>query len=274
MAQQSSIEWTDATWNPVRGCSKVSPGCKHCYAERFAERWRGIPGHPYERGFDPRLVPEHLLDPLGWSARRVIFVNSMSDLFHEAVPLSYIRLVFEAMAAADWHVFQVLTKRAERMREALSLLPEHLVELPHVWLGVSVEDVAHGVPRIGPLQESKSSIRFLSVEPLLENLGTLDLDRIDWMIVGGESGPGARPMEEEWVLDLRRQARSSGIPFFFKQWGGVWKHKSGRELRGEEHNEMPAMSPYDLPPRLVRRERTVRLRARLASVQMEEVTAG
>ena len=232
MSDGSGIEWTDATWNPVRGCTKVSAGCKHCYAETFAERWRGIPGHPYEHGFDVRLVPDKLEDPLHWRRPRRVFVNSMSDLFQEDVPDAFIRQVFEVMNRASWHTYQVLTKRAARLASVTAALSRKLVVQPHIWLGVSVEDRKHGVPRIGHLRSARAAVRFLSIEPLLEDVGELDLRDIDWVIVGGESGPGARPMAEAWALSLRNQCRRAAVPFFFKQWGGVQKARKGRLLEG------------------------------------------
>lgn len=255
MADSSSIEWTDATWNPVRGCTKVSPGCKHCYAETFAERWRGVPGHPYEQGFDLRLVPDKLLEPLRWRRPRAVFVNSMSDLFHEQVPERFVRQVFEVMALADWHIYQVLTKRADRMREIVSRLPEGLRPGRHVWLGVSVENRRHGLPRIEPLRRTPAPVRFLSVEPLLEDVGDLELDGIRWVIVGGESGPGARPMREEWVHNIRAQCRAARVPFFFKQWGGVQKGRNGRKLGGRVYDGMPRVQPRRPPGDDERRRR-------------------
>ncbi len=242
MSEHSSIEWTDATWNPVRGCTKVSPGCKHCYAETFAERWRGIPGHPYEQGFDLRLVPHKLLDPLQWRRPRRIFVNSMSDLFHEGVSEDYVGAALDVMRLADWHVYQVLTKRAKRMRRLLDAAHTDLVDLQHIWLGVSVENRKYGLPRVEELRETPAGVRFLSIEPLLEDLGEINLRGIDWVIVGGESGPGARPMERKWVVSIRRQCRRDGIPFFFKQWGGVQKSRNGRRLDGRLYDETPAIS--------------------------------
>lgn len=249
MAEQSTIEWTDATWNPVRGCTKVSAGCKHCYAETFAERWRGVPGHPYEQGFDLRLVPEKILDPLKWKRSRRVFVNSMSDLFHERVELDYLRCVVQVMKLADWHVFQVLTKRALRMRELVTRHFHSLSSAKHIWLGVSVENRKHGVPRIEQLRQTPAAVRFLSVEPLLEDLGEIDLDGIDWVIVGGESGPGARPLKRSWVVSIRRQCRAARVPFFFKQWGGVQKKNTGRELDGRFYDEIPALEILAAPPR-------------------------
>jgi protein gp37 len=243
MALNSTIEWTDATWNPVRGCTKVSPGCKHCYAETFAERWRGIPGHPYEQGFDLRLVPEKLSEPTRWKRPRRIFVNSMSDLFQDGVATDFIRLVFETMNAADWHTYQVLTKRADRMQAVTRALSRDLVDRAHIWLGVSVEDRRYGLPRIDLLRDVPTAVRFLSIEPLLEDLGSLDLSGIHWVIVGGESGPGARPMKAEWVQSIQKQCRAQRVPFFFKQWGGVQKSKTGRELGGRTWDEFPTVKP-------------------------------
>jgi protein gp37 len=239
MSIESTIEWTDATWNPVRGCTKISPGCKHCYAETFAERFRGVKGHPYEQGFDLRLVPEKLAEPLRWRAPKMIFVNSMSDLFHEAVPDNYIVAVAQVMAAAKWHTYQVLTKRSDRLRRLLNTKVRFAAEQQHIWWGVSVEDKKYGLPRIEDLRNANAEVRFLSVEPLLEDMGRLDLRGIDWMIVGGESGAGARPMKKEWVLPLRDQCKRSGVPFFFKQWGGVRKAKAGRRLEGKTYDEFP-----------------------------------
>ena len=240
MSDRSSIEWTDASWNPVRGCTKVSPGCKHCYAETFAERFRGVRGHPYEAGFDLRLVPEKLAEPLGWRKPRRIFVNSMSDLFHEKIPVSYIARVARVMAAANWHVFQVLTKRHVRMHTLLTGDLNWMAQLPQLWLGVSVEDRQHGLPRLEFLRKTPAATRFLSIEPLLEDLGSVNLSDIDWVIVGGESGAGARPMREEWVLSLLKQCRRAKVPFFFKQWGGVRKGIAGRKLGGKFYDESPA----------------------------------
>jgi protein gp37 len=239
MSETSKIEWTDATWNPVRGCSKISPGCKHCYAERFAERFRGIPGHPFEQGFDVRLVPEKLAEPLKWCEPRMIFVNSMSDLFHDEVPDSFIARVASTMKVARWHTYQILTKRSERMRELLRGSLAEIAAQKHVWWGVSVENRKHGFPRIADLQASPAEVRFLSVEPLLEDLGEMPLQGISWVIVGGESGPGARPMRQEWVLSIQEQCRRARVPFFFKQWGGVRKKEARRILLGRTFDEFP-----------------------------------
>lgn len=262
MSDSSAIEWTDATWNPVRGCIKISPGCKHCYAETFAERFRGVPGHPYEQGFDLLMVPDKLLEPFRWSRSRRIFVNSMSDLFQDGVDDDYVRRVFEVMASADWHIYQMLTKRGKRMRELTSSLPANIVSRDHIWLGVSVEDRKYGLPRIDELRATPAKIRFLSIEPLLEDLGPIDLRGIHWVIVGGESGPGARPMDARWVLSIRDQCRAAKVPFFFKQWGGVQKSKNGRALEGKHYDEYPAIKPAATPIAIARARREALLRDR------------
>lgn len=240
MSANSDIEWTDATWNPVRGCTKISPGCKHCYAETFAERFRGVKGHPYEQGFDLRLVPEKLVEPLRWRTPKMIFVNSMSDLFHDQVPENYIEAVARVMVAAKWHTYQVLTKRSERLRVLLDSKLSFAANQPHIWWGVSVEDRKYGLPRVADLQKAHAAVRFLSIEPLLEDIGKLDLTSINWVIVGGESGPGARPIQKEWVVSLRGQCRGAKVPFFFKQWGGVHKSDTGRKLEGRTYDEFPS----------------------------------
>ena len=250
MSQQSTIEWTNASWNPVRGCTKISPGCTHCYAERFAERFRGVPGHPYEQGFDLRLVPEKLAEPLRWQAPKMIFVNSMSDLFHKDVPEDYIRQVCEVMKDANWHTFQVLTKRSERMRDLLNGPLAEFTSLDHVWWGVSAENRRYGLPRIGHLQQiRRAAVRWLSVEPLLEDIGRLPLTGISWVVVGGESGPGARPMEAEWVRRIRGQCEREAVSFFFKQWGGVFKKQTGRKLDGKTYDELPPVENVPVPHR-------------------------
>ncbi|HZR19811.1 MAG TPA: phage Gp37/Gp68 family protein [Verrucomicrobiae bacterium] len=240
MSDNSKIEWTDATWNPVRGCTKVSPGCLHCYAETLAERFRGVPGHPFEFGFDLRLVPKKLGEPIRWSKPKKIFVNSMSDLFHEGVPDEYIEKVCRVMLAANWHTYQILTKRADRMTALLKGKLRDAAASPHIWWGVSVENRRHGLPRIEKLRESKPAVAFLSVEPLLEDLGRMDLRGIHWVIVGGESGPGARPIEASWVRQVHAECQRHGIPFFFKQWGGVRKSDTGRKLDGRTYDDFPA----------------------------------
>ncbi|HVS10471.1 MAG TPA: phage Gp37/Gp68 family protein [Planctomycetota bacterium] len=263
MSERSRIEWTDATWNPVRGCTKVSPGCKHCYAETFAERWRGIPGHPYEQGFDLKLVPEKLVEPLLWVRPRTVFVNSMSDLFHEAVPDDFITRVLGVMRLADWHVYQVLTKRPDRMYEILAR--SDVERARHIWFGVSVENRKQGLPRIDRLRATSAAIRFLSIEPLLEDLGEIRLDGIDWVIVGGESGTGARPMQAKWVLSIRNQCGDANVPFFFKQWGGVQKGKWGRELDGRTWDEHPPAFRLPVPSRHERERRVRAIEEELAA---------
>jgi protein gp37 len=236
VSEKSLIEWTDSTWNPVTGCTKVSPGCKHCYAETFAERWRDTPGHPYEQGFDLKLWPGRLELPLTWKKPRTIFVNSMSDLFHEEVPAAFIEKVFGVMAAASWHVFQVLTKRADRLAE----LSAALIWPSNVWMGVSIETARYAW-RVDRLRTVPAAVRFLSIEPLLGPIERLDLHGIGWVIVGGESGYGARPLNPAWVREIRQQCLTSGVRFFFKQWGGVQKKKAGRALDGRTWDDMPEM---------------------------------
>jgi protein gp37 len=264
MSDKSKIEWTDATWNPMRGCTKISPGCLHCYAETFAERFRGVSGHPFEFGFDLRLVPEKLADPLRWSAPRKIFVNSMSDLFHEAVPTGYIVKVARVMAAANWHTYQILTKRAERMQALLKRELRFATEQSHIWWGVSVENRKHGLPRVDLLRNSPAQVRFLSIEPLLESLGPIHLQGIKWVIVGGESGPGARPMEADWVREIRAQCQTAGVAFFFKQWGGVRKAQAGRELDRRTYDEYPLLRPNPVPDAESRRDKLEQLSVDLA----------
>lgn len=234
MAQSSSIEWTEATWNPVTGCTKVSPGCKHCYAERMAKRLQAMGQPRYVDGFRVTLQRDLLQLPLRWRQPRLIFVNSMSDLFHEQVPLEYIRRVFEVMAEADHHRFQILTKRADRLAEVAADLPWPA----NVWMGVSVESEQY-LPRIDRLVTVPAAVRFLSLEPLLGPLDNLQLAGVDWVIVGGESGPRARPMREEWVRSIRAQCHAHRVAFFFKQWGGVQKKRHGRQLDGRTWDEMP-----------------------------------
>ncbi len=241
MAESSSIEWTDATWNPVRGCSKISPGCKHCYAQRFAERFRGVKGHPYEQGFDLRLVPEKMREPLKWKTSKKIFVNSMSDLFHPEVPDEFIIEVATTMMEAHWHTYQVLTKRSDRLRDLLNSKLQFAARTPHIWWGVSVEDRKHGLPRIGDLRATPAFTKFLSIEPLLESLGDFSLQGLDWVIVGGESGWGARRMDESWVQELLLKCQQHNVRFFFKQWGGQQKKRNGRVLNGRTYDELPVI---------------------------------
>lgn len=269
MSTNSKIEWTDATWNPVRGCTKISPGCAHCYAETFAERFRGVPGHPYEQGFDLRLVPEKLQEPFRWPKPSMVFVNSMSDLFHKDVPDDYIMTVADVMCAANWHTYQVLTKRSDRLRDLLRTKLRAAADQPHIWWGVSVENRRHGLPRIEDLKAAGAAMPFLSIEPLIENLGHVDLQGISWVIVGGESGPGARPMEREWVVNIRRQCRRDGVPFFFKQWGGVRKKTTGRKLDGRTYDEFPEIDRGSIADASERRE----MAARFESVWHEVAVA-
>ena len=238
MAQKTQIEWTDATWNPVTGCTKIGPGCDNCYAARFAERWRGIEGHPYEQGFDLRLWPTRLDQPKSWRKPRMIFVNSMSDLFHKKVARSYIDRVFDTMESANWHVYQVLTKRSSLMRNyARHRYGDNPIP-SHIWLGVSVESQAQ-TGRIDHLRDINSPARFISFEPLIGPIGKADLSGMAWAIVGGESGPGARPMRVEWATELRDLCQRWSVAFFFKQWGGPRPKSGGRLLEGVEWNGFP-----------------------------------
>lgn len=246
MAETTTIEWTDATWNPVTGCTKVSPGCDHCYAERFSERFRGVPRHPFEMGFELTLRPQRLEQPLGWRAPRMIFVNSMSDLFHKDIPDAYIARVFDVMERAHWHTFQVLTKRSSLMRDFLRRRYGVRRGPRHIWCGVSLEDSARK-SRIRHLQSAPAGIRFLSIEPLIGQIGPLNLDGIDWVIVGGESGPRARVINPEWVREIRDQCLEADVAFFFKQWGGFRPKSGGRLLDHCEWNEFPVVDP---PPRI------------------------
>ena len=239
MADGSAIEWTDATWNPVTGCTKITAGCDNCYAERFAERFRGVAGHPFEHGFDLTLRPERLKQPLEWRRPRMIFVNSMSDLFHKEVPVTFIDQVFDTMERADHHVFQVLTKRSSLMRDYLRRRYANRTPPQHIWLGTSVED-ARARTRVEQLREAPAAVRFLSVEPLIGPVGSLVLDGIHWVIAGGESGPRARPMHIDWAREIRDQCEAQGVAFFFKQWGGIRPKAGGRDLDGREWNQLPS----------------------------------
>jgi protein gp37 len=253
MADGTSIEWTDATWNPVTGCTKISPGCDHCYAERFSERFRGTRGHPFETGFDLTLRPERLEQPLGWRQPRMIFVNSMSDLFHKEIPKDFVARVFDTMERASWHTFQVLTKRSSVMRNFLRMRYGSGRGPVHMWFGVSVEDGGRA-SRIRHLREAPAGVRFVSIEPLIGPVGTLDLTDLDWVIVGGESGPGARPMRTEWVRDIRDQCTAAGVAFFFKQWGGRSPKAGGRLLEGREWNQFPpTQTAIEAKPELLSR---------------------
>jgi protein gp37 len=238
MGTKSNIEWTQATWNPVTGCTKISPGCKHCYAERMALRLRAMGQPNYINGFKLTLQPNSLTLPLRWKKPSTIFVNSMSDLFHEDVPEAFIIDTFGIMVRAHWHRFQILTKRSDRLEKIHLRLPWP----PNIWMGVSVESDDYTF-RIDHLRASQAAVKFLSLEPLLGPLPGLNLNGIDWAIVGGESGPGARPMPEPWVVDIRNQCQRAGVPFFFKQWGGVNKKRAGRLLDGRTWDEMPISAP-------------------------------
>jgi protein gp37 len=237
MAQGSAIEWTGSTWNPVTGCEKISPGCKNCYAERMARRLKAMGQPNYVRGFDLALHDQALDIPVLWKKPQTIFVNSMSDLFMEKVPEEFIKRVFNVMQSATWHKFQILTKRSERLLK----LNHHLLWMPNIWMGVSVENDKYKF-RIDHLRETGAFVKFLSCEPLLSPLPNLNLNGIDWVIVGGESGPGARNMDPDWVIDIRDQCIKAKVPFFFKQWGGTNRKKSGRELEGKTWDEMPISS--------------------------------
>ena len=248
MSLQSGIEWTDATWNPVTGCTEVSPGCDHCYAKTFAERFRGVPGHHFEQGFDLRLWPRRLELPLTWKKPRRIFVNSMSDLFHQNVPDEFILQVFSTMACANWHTFQVLTKRPSRLARLAPRITKYLTQFTdretpwpnHIWIGVSVETIRYHW-RVDRLRQVPAAIRFISAEPLLGPLTGLDLTGIHWLITGGESGHGFRRCDPNWVRDLRDHCKEHGVAFFFKQWGGRTPKAGGRELDGETWEQYPPM---------------------------------
>jgi protein gp37 len=247
VSDRSAIEWTEASWNPTTGCNKVSPGCAHCYAETFAERFRGVPGHPYRQGFDLRLWPERLEIPLRWRRPRLIFVNSMSDLFHESIPDEFIRDVFDVMGRADWHTFQILTKRHDRLAALAPDLDWH----PNVWMGVTIEN-RRFTHRADRLREVPAAVRFISAEPLLGPLEGLDLAAIDWLIAGGESGAGHRPVKPEWITDLRDRCATEDVRFFFKQWGG-WRPKArGRDLEGRTWDELPNGGQRTTPVSAVR----------------------
>lgn len=236
MAEHSGIEWTGATWNPLTGCTKISPGCKHCYAERMAKRLQSMGQLNYHNGFKLTTHENMLGKPLEWKKPQMIFVNSMSDLFHKNVPFEFIEKVFEVMKQAHWHQFQVLTKRAERVAE----LSPFLEWTDNIWMGVSVENADY-ISRIDCLRQTRAKTKFLSLEPLIGPLGEMNLEKINWVIVGGESGPGARPMLPEWVLEIRDQCLRARVPFFFKQWGGIQKKKAGRLLDGKTWDELPTI---------------------------------
>ena len=238
MAAKSAIEWTESTWNPVTGCTKVSAGCEHCYAERFSERFRGVLGHPFEVGFDLTLRPERLDQPMGWRRPRLIFVNSMSDLFHKDIPCDYIDKVFDTMESAHWHTYQVLTKRSSPMRSFVNSRYRGHPVPAHIWLGVSVED-SSALIRIEHLRQSNAAVRFVSFEPLIGPVCSANLDQIDWVIAGGESGPKARPVEAQWLRGLRDKCIQDDIAFFFKQWGGRLPKLGGNTLDGRQWMQYP-----------------------------------
>ncbi|RJQ57764.1 MAG: phage Gp37/Gp68 family protein [Stygiobacter sp.] len=236
MALKSSIEWTESTWNPITGCNKISPGCKFCYAERMAKRLKAMGSENYKNGFKLTLQEHALTLPLTWKKPQTIFVNSMSDLFHKDVPVSFVKKTFDVMNKADWHRFQVLTKRSD----VLLKLNSELNWTKNIWMGVSVENQDYTF-RVDDLRQTNAHIKFLSIEPLIGRINDLDLANIDWVIVGGESGPGARPIEEEWVVRIKDICKEAKVPFFFKQWGGVNKKKNGRTLKGKIWSEMPKL---------------------------------
>jgi len=238
MADSTQIEWTDSTWNPVTGCTKITAGCDFCYAERFSERFRGVKDHPFEHGFDLTLRHARLSQPLQWRQPRRIFVNSMSDLFHREVPTSFIDAVFDTMENADWHTYQVLTKRSSLLVRYLRRRYGEKFAPAHIWLGVSVEDKQNTI-RLKHLKAAQATVKFVSFEPLIASVGAIDLKGIDWAIVGGESGPRARAMEKEWAIEIRDQCERDGVAFFFKQWGGVRPKSGGRLLNGREWNDYP-----------------------------------
>lgn len=248
MALGTAIEWTDATWNPVAGCTKITRGCDNCYAERIAERFRGVKDHPFEFGFDLSLRPHKLREPLSWRLPKRIFVNSMSDLFHKEIPKEFIDRVFDTMEQANWHVFQVLTKRSSLMRRYINERFAGRFAPPHIWLGVSVED-RRALSRLVHLKQANAGIRFVSFEPLLEDLASLELSGIHWAIAGGESGPLARPMQPEWVRSIRDQCRKQGVAFFFKQWGGTTSKAGGNRLDGRLWLQYPSIRTGCAPPR-------------------------
>jgi protein gp37 len=241
MAEKSTIEWTDTTWNPVTGCSKVSAGCDHCYAERFSERFRGVPGHPFETGFDLTLRPARVAQPLSWKRSRMVFVNSMSDLFHKKIPASYIAQVFTTMEQTPQHIYQVLTKRSSLLRKFVNDRYPTGAAPSHIWLGVSIED-RDALVRLKHLQQTHASVRFVSFEPLLGPIGEVDLTGIHWAIAGGESGHKARPVDPAWVRELRDQCNSAGVAFFFKQWGGRTPKAGGNTLDGRQWLEYPQVA--------------------------------
>jgi protein gp37 len=238
VSKETTIEWTDATWNPVSGCTKISSGCDNCYAERIAERFRGVRNHPFENGFDLTLRNHKVREPLTWRAPKRIFVNSMSDLFHKGIPRDFVNSVFDTMEQATWHSFQILTKRSSLMRRYVNHRYGERNAPSHIWLGVSIED-RRALVRLTHLKQARAAVRFVSFEPLLEDLGAVDLEGIHWAIAGGESGPAARPMDAAWARSLRDQCSSQFVPFFFKQWGGSRAKAGGNELDGRQWLQYP-----------------------------------
>jgi protein gp37 len=247
MADNSAIEWTDATWNPVTGCTRITLGCDFCYAERFSERFRGVKGHPFENGFDLTLRPERLAQPVKWRQPRRIFVNSMSDLFHKKIPTAFIDSVFDTMDQAEWHIYQVLTKRSSLIVRYLRNRYGSKKAPPHIWVGVSIENAQNAV-RLKHLKAARAAVKFVSFEPLLASVGPINLQGINWVIVGGESGPRFRPMLEDWAIEIRDQCRKDNVAFFFKQWGGIRPKSGGRLLKGREWNEYPRVDELEAIP--------------------------
>jgi protein gp37 len=266
MSRGSKIEWTETTWNPVRGCTKISPGCKNCYAEVFAERFRGVPGHPFEQGFDLRLVPAMVTAPFAWTRPQRVFVNSMSDLFHKEIPDEYIELVCTAMQEANWHTYQVLTKRPDRMADLLTGRLSRFTACDNIWWGTTVEDAEHAALRIPHLARVPAARRFLSAEPLLTDLGVIQLGGVGWVIAGGESGRRARPIDADWVRSIRDQCLVAGVPFFFKQWGGPRKKETGKTLDGQTWLQYPTFVAHPVPARDERLRRKLQVEAKLQSV--------
>ena len=246
MADGSAIEWTHSTWNPVTGCTKVSAGCDNCYAERFSERFRGVAGHPFESGFDLTLRPERIDQPKRWRRPRMIFVNSMSDLFHKEIPDAFVSRVFDTMETAHWHVYQILTKRSSLMREFVNRRYRDRPAPPHIWLGVSIES-SSVMSRLRHLKQTRAAVRFVSFEPLLGPVGTLNLSGIHWAIAGGESGPRARPVDISWLRELRDQCVTQSVAFFFKQWGGRTPKSGGNSLDGRQWLQYPKSGMHKNP---------------------------
>jgi len=273
MSANSLIEWTNNTWNPSRGCSKVSQDWEHRYGETLAERLRGVPGNAFEQGFVVRIAPSKLLEPFQWIRPKRMFVTGTPDLFHDEIPDRFIVAAFEVMAGANWHAYHVLTQHPERMRTMLKADLDFATELPHIWWGVTVENKRHGLPRLDCLQKCDASMRFLSCEPLLEDLGTVCFESINWVIAGGDSVPGARPVRKEWIVSLRNQCISAHIPFYFKQWGGFPNGKLGGELDGKEYRGFPPMLDLRTPSLVRRRQIEAELHKQLWAMGILEQAA-